>query len=510
MNSIVSNFWTFFDKHKTNLIYTALAIMICLHLSIQLKYQFNYPCNADDVYICLKDLNSYIVGDVSWYEYLIMRKNNNPTLVQRGIALVQYQITGNVNFRWHPFIGNLFFIAFVVFFTLRNKSKRLAFLLPIVLLCPIANSIYWSSAASTYVFPVILLYLIMVLIHEKRKWGVFLVFLLLPILTYSFSVGFISLVVLLMYLWFYVFISQISWQKAGLYSIGITICLIHFFMGNHIDSGAAVTTFNFKVIGFSLAFLSSWMKYLFSPEYWLPAILSSLLFGLISLYIIWTKKNDQEIIRYMAILLMLLVTGLAAGYGRCRYDFLCTPMAERYEIYGVIFIAVVVLLLSEYRKLSFIVMIGILSISFFKYRVNDNILSRECHRKSIEATRGVVFGDYPIAAFSQDYRIIANRSYLESLSEGIVQPFVDLRELEYLNEIAGLERVKMDVLEHRQKGSWGFIRFEKDETVFSNYYLKKKRGYLKLDVSCNPKNENQCFCIIPKTRKNQIKVYGSN
>jgi hypothetical protein len=130
---------------------TALA---CVVYSVVLacKYMVNIP-NADDYGIYLGFLNG-VESNIPLEKkigFAFGLQNEHRPLVERVVALVQYKITGRVNFIILMLIGNMAWVGVVLLFirTLKIKVTSLSFLFLILLFFNLHHweNMYWATGA---------------------------------------------------------------------------------------------------------------------------------------------------------------------------------------------------------------------------------------------------------------------------------------------------------------------------------------------------------------------------
>ncbi|NNE14534.1 MAG: hypothetical protein HKN51_06125 [Saprospiraceae bacterium] len=485
-----------------------IGLLVLLYIVTSIHYCINFPVNADDVIICLTDLQRYLDGEISLIDYIFLKKNRNPTIVLRIINYLVYAFSGKVNFALVPIIANILYAFFV--FTLSYKSRFLKFfwIIPILLFIPSTDFINWSSAVASYAFPAIFLFIFLERIPNiKTRLEMLWLLPMITLMTYSFANGFIACLVLIVYCLYLLWL-----KKADLFTVTsiVAICILNIIVFLSGFEGQNNLSFSWQKFEFALAFCSNYIKYISTSENIYLAMLVTALLSSNTIYILIRNYRDIFVIKRAFIIGFIGATAIVVALGRCGSPILCNPFFERYEIFGLIFLVFNLMLILKFnhKYLQYAFLAFILIVSFFRIKENLYELNYEKYLRTRQASVGYLTDNYSIRAYSDEMRDICRENYSKSVNEGLTLPLSgitlemtqikgnkdDFRELDFkFSRLINTEAFSL-------LRGWKLKGGKVPMIVWHNNYPYKVKP------TFNPKNQSEFFVILPRTTKSKIKI----
>ena len=498
------------------LIWGITLLLSVIYVYLGFKYIHNFPLNADDAVICISDLLKYINNEINALDYLLARKNNNPTLIMRLFALMDYKITGELNFKHIIHFSNLGYVLFVIFLTYLYRYNKLAIIIPILLLNPIPNYIYWASATACYPYTLIILFFALYLLNKHSNVSLLIAVLLIPVLTYSFSNGFIGVFVascFAIYLWSK---KKITLPYLSVYLVVSIFCIVSFLMGNE---GELSSGFNLKFIGFGLAFAGNLGKYLILDEETVSIILTLICFGLL-IPILIKQFGDSGVILKLSILAFILGSGFAAGYVRCQFEMFCTPTAQRYEIFGVFAFTFFCLIISRFNKHYLWLLPLILIMSLIKITNSISLFAKEEFNIKFNTYLSTFADEHKIRGLNKEQVESCKIDYQEALDRQLMRYGVDFSDFNfkdvYGEDCNDKESFNLKIINAYNREDVTLIDTRIGLNNFVNFYYKHNGNCMPIKVFMRPTNNwkwHRAFLVIPHSaelKKNKnIVVYAN-
>jgi hypothetical protein len=502
------NEWLITYKNRLLLAFSLLCIIF--HISLQLTYQVNIPENYDDNIICLEEYMQYLDGDVSLGKYLLSRKNNHRTFVQRSLVHLGYVFTGEVNFQLLAFLANAGFLLFGLWFIWIYRSNRLVFLLPMLLYAPIAKYLTWFSAAAAYSYSLIFFYLIAYLLTQSGSRIKFiLTLLLLPLLTVTFGNSIVGLFFLLAWSVYLAWIKKLDRTRLSIFISVVLLSTVLYFIGY---SPIGLTNYNLLEIGpFALAFAGSIVKYLFIQGT-LPALSLSVFCLIYMIFIFFRNRKDVDTGLPIVMALYVLGSGLAAGSGRCPSIF-CNPLADRYELFSVFFFLMFVLLIGKHSiRIGYLLAIISIVLTVNKYYVNKNELDTIQYKNELIKREAYFTDFFEINAARKVWRLKNNEAMQNAQSRGLANFSIDPQDFiisSSFNNCSTLTPADAAIKQIRHKGNYSFIKGRLGAVSSHLYFLKNEQGCLTIQVHFDPKRGQlgNFYTIVPRVDESEVEIF---
>jgi len=359
--------------------FISLAFLcIIYYFYLLLKYTLNIPFWDD--YLTLDFLAHFVkTASISEKISLLLSQEEEHRLVfRRLLYLLSYWISGEVNFKYLCYAGNLFLFGIVIFlaWTFLNKHFEFIYFVPVIFIIfsgqHYATS-FWTESSIVYYssnyFIIISLYCI-----SKNSIKYFIVSIILAVFAvFSYGNGFVVFLIGILLL-----IYQKRYQQLAIYCVILLLVSgIYFYeYKTPVSSNNLIENFNLS------AFIKTLLSFIggISPYYSISIMFGLLGFGFI-FYLTYKQYYKKNLFIY-SILLYLLITGIIVAINR--------PLGNvmRYKFYHSLFLvffyfAIIDIIDKKWLKLFsyisiyvfFIYMMFFNELLFFEVRIiNENEL----------------------------------------------------------------------------------------------------------------------------------------
>jgi len=475
-----------------------------LYILISYHFSYDYPLNADDIVICISDVMSIVDEGNSYFDYLLMTKNNNPTIVLRLINLLNYLITGKINFLVIPVVANICVAIFSFYLSRKYVSLPFSFLIPLLLLVPTAQYMYWSSAAASYTFTVMFLYSCMVQINNVKNFGSFpLLVLTMFLLTYSFANGFVGCCFIILYALYLMFFSDLQ-KKYGVLIIVIALTYITLFM-TYTEKSDIGVDFTEKKLQFILPFCGNLFRYIFENWFFAGSV-AFLIIGYLSVLFYKNFRNTSTTILFFMVG-FVCATSLIVSLSRCQSVVLCNPFFVRYEIFGVAFclFAFLAILKLGNKKFIYPFVVMIMLSLVIKAGENFDLLQKGKYNLVMFKTIGAFDDNYRIKVFNKAWLEISKIAYLKALNEDYidrVKPQNSIKNKIKDSSIISFNDNTLKLYKRvLKKDDFMLLRGELFDEKSKNVFVKIDGDYYELEVFVNPtinkRNNFDFYTILP-------------
>jgi len=486
-----------------------------IYVYVSFIYTINYPINIDDVIICISDLILTVEGEISYLEYLFKRKNDNPTIVLRLINLINFLITGKIDFSNVPIVSNILVAMFSFYIAIKHKHLKFSFVIPLLLMIPTAQYIYWSSAATTYIFSFIFLYLSLSLIQKIKQFNkLILLFILITLLTYSFANGFLGCILIILFSFHQVYFADLDKKICVIIVLMALIHIVVFLSGY--EGGMNGLDFNLMKLNFVFAFCGNLYKYI--DISWVSASVLSFLLILYLSILFFRNYNNSETIIFFFMVGFVIVSGIVVAISRCRLLNLCNPFFIRYEIYGVMFFLFTYFIIIKIGKnyVSYLFILLLILPLPIKSIQNYFLLQKDKYYFEEARALGYFRKKYKIKAFNKDFVTIIQDDYQKAIDKRFIDEKpelslineVNIQSLDINNETYTADNMKLDKV--LKKNGLMIIKGHFLHSIPSALYLNTKGKFYSIEFKYNPNYRDKegfgFYLILPEMRKNKYKI----
>jgi hypothetical protein len=271
---------------------------------------------------------------------------------------------------------------------------------------------------AAYAPPVILLHIILSILSGRQKPLKLLWILLLSFLTlYSFGNGIAAVFIAILYILHKLVVREMPWRYVVAYQsifVGLLVLGLLSFDPGEAKNMQPVELNDLgslkAAILFAFAFIGSVAKYLFGQGNQLAAIVGfSVVIGSIIFFVKAIKSKQVPV--YFYLLTFLFASATLAGWGRCGIAMYCTPLSDRYEIYGVFALLYFVFFLKSsnlWIRSYYPVLLVVIVISVLKYEENIRRIKNQYYVNAGSLANYVRNEAYTRVIYKKEMRTIEN------------------------------------------------------------------------------------------------------
>jgi hypothetical protein len=312
-----------------------LFLPVIFYSFIQYKFSINIPL-LDDYDAILNFLNNYIDSETitDKIELIFSQHNEHRIVFTRVVVLLQYYISGHVNFSILAFLGNLawYLTIFLVFLQFKKLNLPQFYFLPIPYLAfqIYHYSVSWSMMSLQNYYVLLFALCSFYFLTEKNNLFVSIVFSILA--TFTSGSGFLSIFIIIFYL-----ILEKKWkQLITMVILSCLVLIIYFYNYNKLGHTLII---RFKDLGimalYFFSFLGSFIKFKWAAIIIGIAIVISYIYFVYKKYYITYKLFLLVFSFVILTAFLLLIARYSLGFEQA--------LSSRYTIYSLIFLIIMYL-----------------------------------------------------------------------------------------------------------------------------------------------------------------------
>lgn len=313
----------------------------------------NFPLNPDDSVICLSEISTLKSQESSRVDFLKNTKNNHPQIIQRILTLLDYKVTGKVNFIEIRALSLILTITLCLLFLIFIKNNTWVLFILLASLSFHPNIDFWVSAKCVYIYPYLFGALAYLLMLKTTRISLILFFTLLMLSILSFGNG-IGMVPLLFGILFFSYHKKFNdsinlWSHTFTILFALSLYLTIVPSNENISLSLLLTNiYNdpMKIIEFIIGMTVGVIKYI--NLFGLESYIINYVFFIISLIYLYYYLYKQYIlitpqtylIKYFPLFIagFCIISSILGGIGRA-YALHGSGLAPRYEMNSLFFMA---------------------------------------------------------------------------------------------------------------------------------------------------------------------------
>ncbi len=358
-----------------------IGLVVALFLLYNYFFSVDFPFQDDLVLVNFVNEVTNDVTVVEFFQNLFRTDNDHKVVIPRLIALINYLLTGHLNFK--TFIGlvsiNLLFILYFLFLQFRKLGLPLYYFLPVpfLFLQPQYYEVsLWAINGMQHSFLTVFLVTAILLVSRPSKLAYFGAILCCFLATFTHGNGILSFPALIFYFLCYQnFRKAIGMGVFMLIALGIYLGGYESGQAAHLPPGIDVVLGNF--LGFIGANMLIWSPKLVFSVLWGGLILlfaGFLVYKIALTYIGGARKADSRInVELLTLFCFIVITSLVIAFIR---SWMGSTLASRFQLYAALSSCILYLLLLGYfprlRKNYVVLVFGMLSVltwgqSYYEY-----------------------------------------------------------------------------------------------------------------------------------------------
>ena len=426
-----------------------IVLLAALFYAAVFQYAINVPQVDDLLYI--DSVRRIMAAGTPFPEVvrlIVEQHNDHRILLSRILVLTDYWIEGQVNYRTLTLIGSLSIagVLWHVYRLFRQSGLAAWMVLPVALLLfqpSYQEDVWWVLCLLQHTLTLLLMVIVFRLLIRPETWAQVLALALGGLVLYSNSNGlfmWIAVIGLLVltrrWRW------AISWAVAGIVLIGLYFSVNYNFISK--DSLATVAQHPGWIVKSIISFAGSAVyfdqrRWLVVPGQWLVLgvgvlVLTVIAISWLRLLIRLPRPFSPAIMPFLALGLVLVLSGLAAAFARSDGGLM---VVGRYQVYGVwclivVYALVIMQLTGKWRQLAGLA--GIALTGWFWLNAWLLYGPQLADRYNQQVAEGVALKHYRYSVISQPFGLDPywQRGWEEALNKGIYQ-------VPDLPEIRGIE-----------------------------------------------------------------------
>ncbi len=347
-----------------------IGLVIALFLVYNYFFSVDFPFQDDLVLVNFVNEVTNGVTTTEFFQYLFRTDNDHKVVLPRLIALINYLLTGHLNFK--AFIGlvsiNLLYILYFLFLQFRKLHLPLYYFLPVpfLFLQPQHYEVsVWAINGMQHSFLTVFLLTAILLVSKPSKLAYFGAILCCFLATFTHGNGILSFPALIFY-----FLCYQNFRKAigvgvfMLIALGIYLGGYESGQAAHLPPGVDVVVGNF--LGFIGGTMLIWSSKPLFSMLWGGVILlfaGFLVYQIALTYMGKAKKVDPRInVELLTLFCFIVITSLVIAVFR---SWMGSTLASRFQLYAALSSCILYLLLLGYfpllRKKKVVLGISVLS-----------------------------------------------------------------------------------------------------------------------------------------------------
>lgn len=416
---------------KNKLVWIAPSLIVLVYFAYNFFFSVNFPFQDDLLLIqFIEAVSQGHLGFTGTIHEMFRTFNDHKAVVPRFISLVEYGLTGTLNFRFYIVLVsvNITYIFYFLYLQFRKTGLPIYYLLPAFLLYfhPLYHDVSgWALNGMQHTFLTAFTVTAILLVARNTKIALALAIFCCFLATFTHGNGILSYPAVVFYL-----LCIKAYKKAGIVLVGMFASLGVYLIGY--ESGQAmhlpdnVITFVTSLFGLVGSLVSLWGQ----PELW--SVLFGILIcvaGFILLFrIIWFYKGSTlplkpGVLELLSVLVFIFITSLVIAIFR---SWAGTTITSRFQLYTcmstVIFYIFLLNYLPVFRKRG--VLAGMICISLFYWAYSYYTYTTIVARKKAEYQADLYNWKYNRNMFSVPRLLLVNADFYltPAYEKGIFNP----------------------------------------------------------------------------------------
>jgi hypothetical protein len=354
----------------------AISFVIFIYFVYNFYFSVNFPFQDDFLLIqFIETVSQGGLGFVGLVKELFRTFNDHKAVIPRFISLVEYSITGTLNFRLYIVLVllNVTYIFYFLYLQFRKTKLPLYYFLPAPFLFfhPLYHEISgWALNGMQHSYLTAFTVTAIILVSRRSKWAFYVAMLCCFLATFTHGNGVLSFPAIVFY-----FLCLKDFKKAGLTALFMVICLGIYLAGY--ESGQAgklpkdLISFISSLFGFIGSSMSLWSNPVVWSALWGAVIIGFMIFITVKVSAIYFNKPvtvKPGTVELLTLFAFIFITSTVIALFR---SWAGSTIASRFQIYACLSTVMFYILLLDYttifRKMAVLYTITALSIFYWAY-----------------------------------------------------------------------------------------------------------------------------------------------
>jgi hypothetical protein len=354
----------------------AISLVIFIYFVYNFYFSVNFPFQDDFLLIqFIETVSQGGLGFVGLVKELFRTFNDHKAVIPRFIALIEYSITGTLNFRFYIVLVllNVIYIFNFLYLQFRKTKLPLYYFLPAPFLFfhPLYHEISgWALNGMQHSYLTAFTVTAIILVSQRSNWAFYVAMLCCFLATFTHGNGVLSFPAIVFY-----FLCLKDFKKAGLTAVFMIICLGIYLAGY--ESGQAgklpedVMSFIASLFGFIGSSMSLWGNPVLWSALWGALITGFMVFMTVKVSAVYFNKPvtvKPGTVELLTLFGFIFITSTVIALFR---SWAGGTIASRFQIYACLSTVIFYILLLDYtaifRKMAVLYTITALSIFYWAY-----------------------------------------------------------------------------------------------------------------------------------------------
>ncbi|MEO6284964.1 MAG: hypothetical protein ABIN80_15620 [Dyadobacter sp.] len=354
----------------------AISLVIFIYFVYNFYFSVNFPFQDDFLLIqFIETVSKGGLGFIGLVKELFRTFNDHKAVIPRLIALIEYSMTGTLNFRFYIVLVllNVIYIFYFLYLQFRKTKLPIYYFLPAPFLFfhPLYHEISgWALNGMQHSYLTAFTVTAIILVSQGSNRAFYLAMLCCFLATFTHGNGVLSFPAIVFY-----FLCLKDFKKAGLTALFMVICLGIYLAGY--ESGQAgklpedVMSFIASLFGFIGSSMSLWGNAVLWSALWGALITGFMVFLTVKVFAVyfnkpvWVKPGTVELLTLFG---FIFITSTVIALFR---SWAGGTIASRFQIYACLSTVIFYILLLDYttifRKMAVLYTITALSIFYWAY-----------------------------------------------------------------------------------------------------------------------------------------------
>ncbi|MHA4742243.1 hypothetical protein [Dyadobacter sp. MSC1_007] len=356
------------------------GVIICLIILLYFLYNFHFSVNFpfQDDFLLIQFIEVVSQGGLGFFgliKEMFRTFNDHKAVIPRFISLVEYGITGHLNFRFYIVLVliNIIYIFYFVYLQFKKSKLPLYYFIPVPFLFfqPLFHEISgWALNGMQHSYLTAFTVTAIILVSQRSSAAFFGAMVCCFLATFTHGNGILSFPAIVFY-----FLCLKDFKKAGLTAAFMIACLVIYLAGY--ESGQSVNlpkdvgSFLSSLFGFIGSALSLWAYPVIVSAIWGAVIVGFMICMLVKVSrIYFGKKVDLKpgTVELLTLFAFMLITSTVIALFR---SWAGPTIASRFQIYAslstIIFYIFLLYYVSFFRKKWVFGLITALSVFYWGY-----------------------------------------------------------------------------------------------------------------------------------------------
>lgn len=354
----------------------AISFVIFIYFVYNFYFSVNFPFQDDFLLIqFIETVSQGGLGFVGLVKELFRTFNDHKAVIPRFISLIEYSITGTLNFRLYIVLVllNVIYIFYFLYIQFRKAKLPLYYFLPAPFLFfhPLYHEISgWALNGMQHSYLTAFTVTAIILVSQRSNWAFYVAMLCCFLATFTHGNGVLSFPAIVFY-----FLCLKDFKKAGLTALFMVICLGIYLAGY--ESGQAgklpqdVMSFVASLFGFIGSSMSLWGNPVLWSALWGALITGFMVFMTVKVAAVYFNKPvtvKPGTVELLTLFGFIFITSTVIALFR---SWAGGTIASRFQIYACLSTVIFYILLLDYttifRKMAVLYTITALSIFYWAY-----------------------------------------------------------------------------------------------------------------------------------------------